>query len=184
MSMSSQTLTDKELVAAVKNDDRLAFKTLVEKYERVIANVCFGLLGNTPETEEIAQEVFIKLYFNINSFKHESSLKTYLTRIAINLSLNELKKRKRNRERYISVDELTITKESITSENNDLKEILQMALQTLEPKLRTVAVLRLIEGHSTKETAKILKIPQGTVLSRLHRSQYKLKEVLKKYRYN
>jgi RNA polymerase sigma-70 factor (ECF subfamily) len=109
---------------------------------------------------------------------------TYLTRIAINLSLNELKRRKRRRSRFSEKpsDEMADVMDNPERElYNDEKEIVQRAIQQLEPKFRSVVVLRMIEGYTTKEAADILKIPVGTVLSRLTRAQMKLSERLTPY---
>ncbi len=171
---------DNELILEIKKGNTRSFQSFVEKYENNVANVCVGLLGNTPEAEEVAQEVFIKFYYKIENFRQDSSVKTYLTRIAINLSLNELKKRKRDRERYISGEDMKQTIEAESTEPDlELKELLEKALQMIDPPLRAIVILRLVEGNSTKETAKILKIPQGTVLSRLYRAQEQLKRILK-----
>jgi len=107
---------------------------------------------------------------------------TYLTRIAINLSLNELKRRKRQRRLFFSksdnkIENIPDTKNK--KQQNEIKDIVRQGIKKLEPKFRTVIVLRLIDRYSTQETAQILKLPVGTVLSRLARGQIKLKEVLK-----
>ena len=178
----SKVANDKKLIPEIKKGSTQAFKSFVEKYQDIIANVCIGLLGDVPEAEEVAQEVFIKFYYKISDFRQDSSVKTYLTRIAINLSLNELKKRKRDRSRFISDgDNIKIVEVESVEKNFELKELLERALQMIEPELRTVVILRLMEGYSTKETAKIMRIPQGTVLSRLYRAQEKLKKILKNY---
>ena len=139
------------------------------------------MLGECPEAEEVAQEVFVKFYLNIHKFRQDSGLKTYLTRIAINLSLNELKKRKRQRERFVNIETENKDIEDQGSPDDEFSELVDKALHSLEPHLRSVIVLRHIEGYDTRETADLLKIPQGTVLSRLHRGQQKLKEIIKKY---
>lgn len=177
----SKLVNDLELIDQVKKGDLKAFKTLVEEYEKPISNVVIGLLGDTPEAEEVGQEVFLKFYMKIDSFRSDSSLRTYLTRIAINLSLNELKKRKKNRERFVYEEDISFQPGFDENDSNELKEVVEKALQKLNPSLRAVTILRMIEGYSTKETAKILKIPTGTVLSRLSRAQEKLKHILKEY---
>lgn len=106
---------------------------------------------------------------------------TYLTRIAINLSLNELKRRKRKTIFFKdnpTDNELEVPAADQSFLYDGTNEIIQQGIQQLEPKFRSVVVLRLVEGYSTNETAKILKIPTGTVLSRLARAQKKLKEIL------
>jgi len=175
---------ENELIDRIKNGDSAAFKDFVQLHEKTLANVVIGMLGNCPEAEDVAQEAFIKFYYNINKFRKEASAKTYLTRIAINLSLNELKKRGLQRERYTSLEDFKSFegKRFENHDNFDLKDLIETELQKLEGSQRSVFVLRMIEGYSTKETAKILRIPEGTVLSRLHRTLEILKVRLKAYK--
>ena len=176
-------LEDLELIRKVKNGDKNAFGVMVRRYEYVVAGTVKGMLGNGEDAEDVGQNVFIRFYNSINNFRGDSSLSTYLTRIAINLSLNELKQRKRkNLYIYQPIDkehEIEIVDKNQNEEKGDIKEIVDHALQKLEPKFRSVVVLRMLQGYSTKETAKILKLPLGTVLSRLSRAQEKLKVLLK-----
>ncbi len=138
------------------------------------------MIGNCSEAEDIGQEVFIRFYKAINNFRGDSSVGTYLTRIAINLSINEIKRRKRKNLFFKPNNEqiLDIVDTESKSDYDDSREMVQKAIQKLEPKFRSVIVLRLIDGYSTDETAKTLNIPLGTVLSRLSRGQQKLKELL------
>lgn len=172
-------IKDSDLIYNIKQGDLNAFRSLVDKYKDSISNVVIGLLGNTPEAEEVGQEVFLRFFYKIDNFRLESSLKTYLTRIAINLSLNELKRRKKNKERFIYSEDFKYEKESAENNDYEKKDLIEKALQMLKPSLRAVVILRLMEGYSTKETASILKIPSGTVLSRLSRAQEKLRFLLK-----
>lgn len=146
-----------------------------------MAATVIGMLGHCTEAEDIGQETFIRFYKSLNKFRGESSISTYLTRIAINLSLNEIKRRQRRRKYFstTSEDRLDNIPEITTSKNkNETQEIVNLAIQKLEPKFRSVLVLRLILGYSSQETAKIMKLPVGTVLSRLTRTQMKLKDIL------
>lgn len=86
---------EQELVRKAQNGDKNAFKELVKQNEHRVAAAVIGMLGNCPETDDVGQETFIKFYKSLDKFRGESSVGTYLTRIAINLSLNELKRRKR-----------------------------------------------------------------------------------------
>jgi RNA polymerase sigma-70 factor (ECF subfamily) len=176
---------ESELIEKIKKGNTAAFGEFVSMYENTIANVVIGMLGNSPEAEDVAQDVFIKFFYNVHNFREESRVKTYLTRIAINLSLNELKKRNLQKERMEFREDLKAYegKSFQNPDSFDLKEIIEAELQKLEKGQRAVFVLRMIEGFSTKETAKILKIPQGTVLSRLHRTMDILKERLKEFKY-
>ncbi len=141
-----------------------------------------GMLGHCPEAEDIGQETFIQLYKSLDKFRGESSLGTYLTRIAINLSINEIKRRRRQKKFFFSkadnkIENMPNAKN--TSDQNEIKKIVRMGIQRLDSKFRSVLVLRLIDGYTTQETAQILNLPVGTVLSRLARAQIKLKKILK-----
>jgi RNA polymerase sigma-70 factor (ECF subfamily) len=147
-----------------------------------VAATVIGMLGHCPEAEDIGQETFFRFYKSLDKFRGESSVGTYLTRIAINLSLNELKLRKRRRKLFFSKSNDKI--ENIPDKNDErgqkeINELVHLGLQKLEPKFHKVIVLRLINGYSVQETAQILNLPLGTVLSRLARGQMKLKEALK-----
>lgn len=169
---------DLELVKKAVKGDKFAFGIIVRQYERLVAKTVVGMLGNTQQAEDTGQEVFIRFYQSMSQFKGDSALGTYLTRIAINLSLNALKKQKREKTGDLTKTEYRLSSEDVT-ERIDNKEIIEKALAKLDAKYRSVVILRLVEGYSTKVTADILKLPLGTVLSRLSRAQKKLKELLK-----
>lgn len=173
-------MDDAQLLDQIRNGNKGAFRDLIIRYESLISATITGMLGPCSEIDDIGQEVFIRFYKAIDKFRGESTIGTYLTRIAINLSLNELKRRKRRHQLFIENNENfpEIADNSRTGNYDERPEIVQQALQKLEPKFRAVIVLRLIDGYSTEETAIVLKIPVGTVLSRLSRAQQKLKEIL------
>jgi len=174
-------LKEQDLIASALNGDNDAFKEIVKKHESRVAATVIGMLGHCPEAEDIGQETFVRLYQSLHKFRGESSLGTYLTRIAINLSLNEIRRRGRHRQLYLTdsaqkIDKLADTENH--NKQNEISELIQRGLQKLPAKFRSVIVLRLIDGYSTEETAKILNLPVGTVLSRLSRAQMKLKKIL------
>jgi len=178
------SVDDSELVQQAKAGDLKAFEEIVKRHETKIAGVVIGMVGYSQAAEDIGQEVFIRFYKYLKKFREDSSLGTYLTRIAINLSLNELKSRKRRR-LFFSDDENEMNNISVTpnesQEAGEERRLLQKAIDSLEPKFKSTLVLRLIEGYSTEETAQYLGIPLGTVLSRLARAQKKLREYLAPY---
>jgi RNA polymerase sigma-70 factor (ECF subfamily) len=183
ISVLQSTISDIDLLREVKDGSQQAFSLIVERYQKLVAKTVFGMLGNTPESDDVGQEVFIRFYNSLDSFRGESSLGTYLTRIAINLSINELKKRKRKALFYFQNDgenyrEMDVADDLNQDEIRETNELVEKALAAIDPKFRAVVVLRLIQGYSTKETSEILNLPQGTVLSRLARAQDKLKNVL------
>ncbi len=169
------------LVARLKNGDEAACRELIERYEGPVAATVTGILGHGPDVDDIGQETFIQFFRSLPRFRGESTIRTYLTRIAINLSLNELRRRRRF-DRFQTVEPAEGEAEVLPAPDRpgaeDARVAVRQGLDRLEPKYKAVIVLRLIEGFSTRETAKILGLPQGTVLSRLARGQDRLKAVL------
>lgn len=176
-------LEDLKLVQLVMNGNDRAFATIVSRYERQIARTIKGMLGETDLAEDVGQETFIRFYRSIKKYRGDAALGTYLTRIAINLSLNELNKQKRTLSLFFKRDQdevmFDIPEPTDKFEETEVKEMVDKALQQLDPGFRSVIVLRLLEGYSTKETAEILELPLGTVLSRLSRAQKSLAKILK-----
>lgn len=175
--------SDLELISEIRKGNKDTFSIIVTRYQDQVARTVIGMMGDCMEAEDVGQETFIRFYRSIDKFRGESALGTYLTRIAMNLTLNELKKRKRDYS--IFKDQGEEGKENIGSESVDphvqeeVQETVQRAINDLSPKFRSIIVLRMIDGYSTKETAEILKLPIGTVLSRLARAQKSLKDKLK-----
>lgn len=144
-----------------------------------------GMLGPVTEADDVAQEVFIRFYQALEHFRGDAQVSTYLSRIAINLSLNELKRRQRRQKRFLFWQRGDQTMPDPADEQADPgrkenQEIVHKALQYIEEEFRAVIILRLLEGYSVKETAELLNIPMGTVASRLARGLDHLKEVLTK----
>ncbi|HNY14127.1 MAG TPA: RNA polymerase sigma factor [Bacteroidales bacterium] len=184
MKESYRQTDDSELVKASIAGDKLAFGEIVERYRRMVARTVKGMLGDSVFAEDIGQEVFIKLYYSLSEFRGEAKLSTYIQKIAINLTLNEIKRRKRffsmfsqkgNSEMY----EFEVADHE-SEEKRDSGELVNKALMSLDPRFRIIVTMRMIQGYSTKETAEILNLPLGTVLSRLSRAQEQLKEILEK----
>lgn len=174
-------LDDQVLITNTCNGDKDAFKQLVQKYEGQVAATVIGMLGSGPEAEDIGQEVFIRFYRSLNRFRGDSALGTYLTRIAINLCINELRKRQRRRKLHVNAEYNPI--EDVPDkrdprQQHEAAEMVHWGLRQVPAKYRAVIVLRLIDGFTTEETARILELPLGTVLSRLARGQQKLREKL------
>jgi RNA polymerase sigma-70 factor (ECF subfamily) len=182
MKESYRQADENELVKASLEGDKTAFEEIVSRYRKLVARTVKGMLGDSVFAEDIGQEVFIKLYYSLPEFRGEAKLSTYIQKIAVNLTLNEIKRRKRffsmfsqkgNNEMY----EYEIADHEVI-EKREATELVNKALMGLDPKFRIVVVMRMLQGYSTKETADILKLPLGTVLSRLSRAQEQLKEIL------
>jgi len=175
--------SDLDLISQTRKGDNEAFSVLISRYKDQVAKTVIGMMGNCMEADDVGQETFIRFYRSIDKFRGDSALGTYLTRIAMNLSLNELKKRKRNRLLFSDNQENNVeihrSEAKDHQEADDIQEEVQLAIQELPFKFRSVVVLRMIEGYDTKETAEILDLPMGTVLSRLARAQQNMKDKLK-----
>lgn len=178
---------DHELMQRARDGDERAFRELVERYEPAVAAVVVGMLGPGDDADDVGQETFIRFYGALGSFRGEASLKTYLRRIAVNLSLNALKRRRRFAFRFLSRDR---AREPLPEppvvidgevEQREAQAKVRAAIDRLGPRHRPVVVLRMIEGCSTRETAEILGLPEGTVLSRLSRAMRQLEDELRPY---
>ena len=149
------------------------------RHEGKVAGVVKSMLRATPEADDVGQEVFIRFYKALHKFKGESAVGTYLIRIAINLSLNEIKRRKRSNVFFAAEEEGM--KKASPEVDVDVKEVVNREIKRLDWDYQSVITLRMIEGYSTQETAEILGVPLGTVLSRLSRAQKKLRMELRKH---
>ncbi len=160
---------------------------LVERYEEDVAATVVAMLGPSAEVDDVAQEVFIRFYRALDQFRGEAAVGTYLTRIAINRSLDALRRRKRRLARFLSRDDeaARISEPALDADQRldarERRRLVHRAIRALPPKHRAVMVLRMIEGYSTEETAEMLGLPYGTVLSRLSRAHAKLKAWLTPY---
>jgi RNA polymerase sigma-70 factor, ECF subfamily len=180
------TTPDPVLIAAAVAGDAHAFRLLVDRYEGLVAGTVVGMLGPGDDADDVGQETFIRLYRSLDRFRGESALSHYLHRIAVNLSLNALKRRKRLSMRLISRDRAP---GSVPEPRTDpgagdawqKREHVQAAISGLAPHHRAVVVLRMLEGCSTRETAEILELPEGTVMSRLSRAMKELARDLSQY---
>jgi RNA polymerase sigma-70 factor (ECF subfamily) len=172
---------EQELLDRARQGDRRAMEEIIVRYERPVAATVTGILGYSPEVDDIGQETFVRFFRAMGGFRGDSRIGTYIIRIAINLSRTELKRRKRYAgwpEAEVPAGDDAVSGRPAAESDRDAKSIVRDGLQRLEPKFRTVLVLRLMSGYSTQETAKILRLPQGTVLSRLSRGQAKLREII------
>jgi RNA polymerase sigma-70 factor (ECF subfamily) len=178
-------------VALARQGDSAGWAALHRLYYRGLWGAVNQIVLDEKLAEDVVQEAFIKAYRKIRRFRGDARFSTWIYRIAINQAYDTLRKRSR-REKWLglfplSQDEEESPKEYIVEETSataafrgDQQEAISRALQTLSPEHRAVVELRLIQGFSTEETARILKVKKGTVLSRLFYSCQKMKKLLKK----
>ncbi len=171
-----------ELISLLKKGDERSYLRVLNLHKDQVAKTVKGMLGNVQEAEDVGQEVFISFFKSIQNFKGEAKISTYLTRIAINLSLNELERRKRKWRVFYSggkiEEKMVLDVGANPMEDFERKEIVRKAIMKLVPKYRKIVVLRALQEYSFKEVAEVLQMPLGTVLSRYARAQHKLRVIL------
>jgi RNA polymerase sigma-70 factor, ECF subfamily len=176
---------ERELLERARAGDQAAFRLLVERHEGTVAAVVNGMLGRGDEADDVGQEVFIRFYRSLHRFRGDASVRTWLTRIAMNLSRNALRGRRRRRLRFHSRDADPGPALEPTADARDevdareTRRLVHAALDRLSPDHRAVVVLRMLEGHSTRDAARILEVPEGTVMSRLSRAMRSLESDLR-----
>lgn len=171
------------MIELIQSGDRKAFNMLVEEYQQKIINISFAMLSDYEEACDAAQETFVKVYRNIGKFRGDSSLSTWIYRIAKNTCNDFLRKRK---EKFLSIDDedakIQVKDDSYSpekkTEKKELGKLLEKAIAELDENSRTVLVLYEFENMSYDEIAKILDLPPGTVKSRLNRAREKLRNIL------
>jgi len=178
------SLGENELIKASIDGKKEAFSEIVNRYQTMVARTVKSMLGDSVFAEDIGQEVFIKLYYSLPEFRGEAKLSTYIQKIAVNLTLNEIKRRKRFLSMFSQTGNNEIHEYDVADhddeERRDARELVGKALMKLEPKFRIILTMRMLQGYSTKETAEIIELPLGTVLSRLSRARDQLRNILKK----
>jgi RNA polymerase sigma-70 factor (ECF subfamily) len=188
-----RALEEQALVAKAKEGDAAAFTELVRRYEGKIYRLAKHITQNDEDAEDVLQEAFLKAYSHLDSFQGQSKFYTWIVRIAVNEALMKLRKRKSDRS--VPLDEPVDTGEdevireiAVWGENpeqqytrEELREILDKAVDSLRPAFRTVFVLRDIEDLSTEETAEALNISVPAVKSRLLRARLQLREKLTRF---
>lgn len=168
---------DARLLNDARNGNRNSFRLLVDKYHGQVAAAVIGMLGPSPEARDIGQETFVRFYQSLDRFRGDAAVGTYLTRIAMNLCLNEIRRRKRHaRLRSEAWEEGTRTVDGRDfTEARDMHDKTRAAILRLDPNFRAVVVVCWIEERTVREAADILGIPLGTALSRLHRARQQLR---------
>lgn len=178
---------DFELLAKFKKGDQQAFELLVRKYKTTVFNTIYSIMGNAQEADDIAQEVFLKVYTKADSFKGESSFSTWLYRITVNRCVDELRRRKNkiisyetefNQEEKLKLKGVLASRENDITEKlrqKELQDIIQKAMNSLPEKYRIILTLKEIEGLSYKEISQIMKISLAKVKIWLFRARQKLK---------
>jgi RNA polymerase sigma-70 factor, ECF subfamily len=192
MSSSSriELFDEAALTVQARNGDAQAFTALVNRYQRKIFRLAKHITQNDEDAEDVLQETFLKAYSHLDEFQGQSKFYTWVVRIAVNESLMKLRKRKSDRtlslDETIDTGEETVVREIAVWDGNpeqqysqeELRAILEKAVDSLRPTFRTVFLLRDVEELSTEETAAVLDLSIPAVKSRLLRARLQLREKL------
>jgi len=180
------------LVSLLRQGEEGAFRVLVRHYQDKVFSIAYGITLDREESLDIAQEVFLKVYKNIHTFKGEAKLSTWLHRITINQCRNWQRRWKRRfrwhhqpfeRDEAGDYPELGTDDDTpgVLYEEKELGRVLRERLKELPEEARVVFVLKEVEGLSYEEIARTLNTKRGTVSSRLFYARERLKKSLQKY---
>lgn len=184
------SLSDEDLMARVAEDDERAFTELVRRFQGRVMNLIGRVLNDRNGADDLAQEVFVRVYVHRRNYRRGSKFSTWLFTIAANLAKNEIRRRVRRRN-WFSLDALTeVLQDSLPQladraegretvlEREQLQGEVGRAIATVPEKYRLALVLRDIEGLAYEEIADVLGVPGGTVRSRINRARSMLKRKL------
>jgi RNA polymerase sigma-70 factor (ECF subfamily) len=192
LAIAHDKLDDAELVALARAGEAGVFRTIMQRHNRRLYRVARGVIGDDAEAEDVVQETYLKAFQSLAAFRGESSLSTWLTRIAINEALG----RKRKRRPMIDLSNLDLIDEQgetrvlifpgvraganpeADANRAEVRRLLESAIDDLPESFRIVFVMREIEQMSVEETASQLNILSETVKTRLHRAKRLLREAL------
>lgn len=188
---AAQNQIDQALVAAARSGDRQAFGKLVERYQRRVYALAFGIVRNRDDAWDVAQEAFVKAYRNLDRYEGTAAFFTWLYRITYNLSIDVL--REKGRRDQVALEENQNVEDALRRDGRptdhpddmatrkELQGVLQTAMNRLTEKHRAIIVLREVEGLSYEEMADVLGISKGTVMSRLFHARQNLQALLQPY---
>jgi len=179
---------DVTLIAGALAGDEDAFRALVHRYEDRVFRVLSRFTQDRMETEDLAQDVFVKVYRKLDTFKHGSAFYTWVYRIAVNTATDHLSRRKRRKLHLVSDDAVLDGGAGDDAESSaetplleeEMRAVTRQVLDGLPEKYRTILVLREYEDLAYTEIAEVLGCSIGTVESRLFRARKRFKEALER----
>ncbi len=189
-------IDEKKLVQAIQQGDKIALAQLLEHYQQRLYNIILRMVYNRDDALELAQDTMVKIVEHISDFNGQSKISTWMIRIAMNLSISHLRKRKLRNAMSLDQpfngqnDQSASLKQQIVDQmepgpsqnvqNNEMLALLQQAIHQLEQDFKAVLVLRDIDQMDYTQIANVLNIPVGTVKSRLFRARLALRQQMLK----
>jgi RNA polymerase sigma-70 factor, ECF subfamily len=181
---------DHSLVSRCLNGDEAAWEELVRQHTRQVYGLCFRFTNSTQEAQDLTQEVFLRVFKTIKSFRStEGSFGTWLARVTRNLLIDHYRRTRQQRVTDSIEDQLPVLEQVGSTgtlrpdqalAGREASEILQTTLQKLSPDLREAVILRDLQEMEYREIAEVLDIPEGTVKSRINRGRAELARLLRK----
>lgn len=185
--------TDEELMFLYRDGVEEAFTELVRRYKNKIVSTAYRVVGDYAKAEDVSQETFLRVHRNADRYRSIAKFSTWIYTIALNVARNELRNTKRKR--LVSLDAFGRDSDSDSEpgtydipdessmpdqdvETRELRRIFNDAIKKLPERYRTVFVLRDVQGLTYEEMAEILKVPKGTVKSRMNRARLKFRELI------
>ncbi|MDI1242796.1 MAG: sigma-70 family RNA polymerase sigma factor [bacterium] len=192
--LPARTVSDHQLIEKVRNGDEAAFGEIMSRYKNPITNFLYRFLNDYEEAVDLAQETFVRVYFALDRYHTNYAFSTYIYRIASNLAITELRKRKRRSVLSLTGLFQSVDAEAVEFQPPDLRpladtelvddersRVIASAIATLPPKYRIPIILRDIEGRSYEDVADVMRLGLGTTKSRISRGRGLLKEKLTGY---
>lgn len=186
--------TDSELIERSKRGDHSAFEALFNRHQKRVYNLIYRMVGNEQDAADLTQEVFVRVYNSLHTLKTGEALLGWLRTVAVNITRDHVRKmartiRAESLDSKVQLDDGEVEREiedwsenpERTFHRKDMQEAVQRALNSLSDDHRTVVALHHIEGVDVKEIADMMKLPVGTVKSRLARAREELKRKLGHY---
>lgn len=180
-----------ELIDRIRAGDQTAFRQLVDGNKDRVLGVCYGYLRNRQDAEDVAQDVFVEVYRSLDNFRGESSLSTWLYRIATTKSMDLIKSRNRKKRQAFfqsaTLDEVTARKHTDFSdpakemEAEERREVMQNALEQLPDNQRVAFTLSQYEGRSSKEIGEVLELKPNAIDALMFRARKNLRKLLQTY---
>lgn len=188
--------TDYDIIVQIIDGDFDKFKIIVDKYRGLVFNIVRNMITEKMDREDIGQEIFLKVYSYLASFRFKSSMATWISRITYNTCLNHLRQNKKNHEKPMSnaadnsnelIDQSTTTIYDVLSQNiapdmevikNEMANFIRSSIKTLPEKYRIVISLHYLEDFNLKEISFTIGVPIGTIKSILFRARKMLKDRL------
>ena len=170
----------------MENADLLNFEDIVDQYSAFVFNLAYRVLGNHADAEDAAQDAFLSAYRNFHRFRGDSSVSTWLYRIAVNAALMKLRKDKNKRaQTQTGFEEMRLISPLEGPEkialNSELRERLERGLDLLAPNLKAAVVLRDLQGLNNQEAANAMAISVSSLKARLHRGRVQLRGHMRDY---